>query len=55
MGAEMDLKLYLGAVLVEKMRLAVFEKTGYKCSAGISVNKMLAKLACGKLGARPID
>ena len=42
-----DWKLHMGAVLVEKMRAAVREKTGFQCSAGISTNKMLAKLACG--------
>ena len=42
-----DWKLHIGAVLVEKMRAAVREKTGFQCSAGISTNKMLAKLACG--------
>lgn len=31
------------------MRTAVYEKTGFRCSAGISNNKMLAKLACGML------
>ena len=41
-------KLALAAVLVEKMRLAVFEQTGFRCSAGIAANKMLAKLSCGK-------
>lgn len=44
---ERHLKLTLGAVLVEKMRLAVLEQTGFKCSAGIAANKMLAKLSCG--------
>ncbi|KAI9560794.1 hypothetical protein GHT06_011746 [Daphnia sinensis] len=42
-----DWKLTLGAVLVEKMRAAIYEKTGFRCSAGIANNKMLAKLACG--------
>jgi DNA polymerase eta len=44
-----DWKLTYGAILVEKMRAAVYEKTGFRCSAGISNNKMLAKLACGML------
>lgn len=42
-----DWKLTLGAVLVEKIRAAIYEKTGFRCSAGIANNKMLAKLACG--------
>ena len=42
-----DWKLYHGAALVEKMRAAVFERTGFRCSAGVAHNKMLAKLACG--------
>lgn len=44
---ERNLKLALAAALVEKMRLAVFEQTGFRCSAGIAANKMLAKLSCG--------
>lgn len=46
--SENDWKLTLAAVLCEKMRAAVYEKTGFRCSAGIAANKMLAKLACGK-------
>ncbi|NXK54345.1 POLH polymerase, partial [Chauna torquata] len=42
-----DLQLTMGAVIVEEMRVAVEAATGFRCSAGISHNKMLAKLACG--------
>uniref|UniRef100_A0A8C8G080 DNA polymerase eta n=1 Tax=Oncorhynchus tshawytscha TaxID=74940 RepID=A0A8C8G080_ONCTS len=42
-----ELQLALGAVIVEEMRAAVEQHTGYRCSAGISHNKVLAKLACG--------
>uniref|UniRef100_A0A803XYW1 DNA polymerase eta n=1 Tax=Meleagris gallopavo TaxID=9103 RepID=A0A803XYW1_MELGA len=42
-----DLQLSMGAVIVEEMRVAVEKATGFRCSAGISHNKMLAKLACG--------
>ncbi|NWX91028.1 POLH polymerase, partial [Nothoprocta pentlandii] len=42
-----DLQLTMGAVIVEEMRAAVEEATGFRCSAGISHNKTLAKLACG--------
>ncbi|KAF5281408.1 hypothetical protein FQA39_LY17804 [Lamprigera yunnana] len=41
-----DLLAY-GAVIVEEIRAAVFQRTGYTCSAGIAHNKILAKLACG--------
>ncbi|NWQ75155.1 POLH polymerase, partial [Columbina picui] len=42
-----DLLLTMGAVIVEEMRVAVEAATGFRCSAGISHNKTLAKLACG--------
>ncbi|NXA32710.1 POLH polymerase, partial [Eudromia elegans] len=42
-----DLQLTMGAVIVEEMRAAVEAATGFQCSAGISHNKTLAKLACG--------
>ncbi|XP_055025760.2 apoptosis-stimulating of p53 protein 2a isoform X4 [Misgurnus anguillicaudatus] len=42
-----ELNLAVGAILVEEMRSAVEEHTGFRCSAGISHNKVLAKLACG--------
>ncbi|XP_032909990.1 DNA polymerase eta [Catharus ustulatus] len=42
-----DLQLTMGAVIVEEIRAAVEEATGFRCSAGISHNKTLAKLACG--------
>uniref|UniRef100_A0A674A133 DNA polymerase eta n=1 Tax=Salmo trutta TaxID=8032 RepID=A0A674A133_SALTR len=42
-----ELQLALGAVIVEEMRAAVEQHTSYRCSAGISHNKVLAKLACG--------
>ncbi|KAM9394706.1 DNA polymerase eta isoform 2-T5 [Salvelinus alpinus] len=42
-----ELQLALGAVIVEEMRAAVEQHTGFRCSAGISHNKVLAKLACG--------
>ncbi|XP_026329667.1 DNA polymerase eta [Hyposmocoma kahamanoa] len=40
-------RLLVGAVLVSEVRAAVFEETGYRCSAGIAHNKILAKLVCG--------
>ncbi|KAG7999613.1 DNA polymerase eta, partial [Nibea albiflora] len=42
-----ELQLTVGALIVEEMRAAVEKHTGYRCSAGISHNKVLAKLACG--------
>lgn len=42
-----DKNLAIAAVIVNEMRDAIFSKTKFKCSAGISHNKMLAKLACG--------
>ncbi|KAL2081761.1 hypothetical protein ACEWY4_023614 [Coilia grayii] len=42
-----ELQLAVGAVIIEEMRAAVKQDTGFRCSAGISHNKVLAKLACG--------
>uniref|UniRef100_A0A8D0BL72 DNA polymerase eta n=1 Tax=Salvator merianae TaxID=96440 RepID=A0A8D0BL72_SALMN len=42
-----DLQLTMGAVIMEEMRAAVESITGFRCSVGISHNKVLAKLACG--------
>ena len=41
-----DIRLALGAVVVQQIRKEILEKTQFKCSAGISHNKMLAKLVC---------
>lgn len=35
-----DLQLTMGAVIVEEMRVAVEKATGFRCSAGISHNKV---------------
>ena len=42
-----DLRLAVGAKIVEKMRYEIFKQTKFRCSAGIAHNKMLAKFACG--------
>ncbi|XP_077438173.1 DNA polymerase eta isoform X2 [Vanacampus margaritifer] len=42
-----ELQLTVGALIVEEMRAAVEQDTSFQCSAGISHNKVLAKLACG--------
>ncbi|XP_060100467.1 DNA polymerase eta [Heteronotia binoei] len=42
-----ELQLTVGAVIMEEMRAAVESATGFRCSVGISHNKVLAKLACG--------
>ncbi|XP_023344540.1 DNA polymerase eta isoform X3 [Eurytemora carolleeae] len=44
---EADLKLAIGASLIEEMRAEVFAKTKFRCSAGIAHCKTLAKLCCG--------
>ncbi|XP_073986587.1 DNA polymerase eta [Rhodnius prolixus] len=40
-------KLAVGAAIVEEIRRAVYKATGFRCSAGIAHNKVLAKLCCG--------
>ncbi|XP_063774862.1 DNA polymerase eta [Pseudophryne corroboree] len=42
-----ELQLTVAGIIVEEMRAAVEEETSFQCSAGISYNKVLAKLACG--------
>lgn len=37
-----DLQLAMGAVIVEEIRVAVEKATGFRCSAGISHNKVRA-------------
>lgn len=46
-GSELDLRLAVGAAIVEEMRAAVFQQTQFRCSAGIAHCKTLAKLCCG--------
>ncbi|KAA0199456.1 hypothetical protein HAZT_HAZT001555 [Hyalella azteca] len=41
------LRLAVAARLCEEIRAAVLKETGFKCSAGIAHNKVLAKLVCG--------
>jgi DNA polymerase eta len=36
-----DLRLAIGAEIVGRMREAVFQKTGFRCSAGIAHNKVI--------------
>ncbi|RUS78734.1 hypothetical protein EGW08_013485, partial [Elysia chlorotica] len=45
---ECERRLSVAAAMVEEMRAAVLQETGFTCSAGIAHNKMLAKLACGR-------
>lgn len=40
-------KFAIAGLIVEKIRADIFDKIGFKCSAGIAQNKILAKLACG--------
>lgn len=42
-----DLKLLIASSIVNEIRAAVKEKTGYDCSAGVAHNKVLAKLVAG--------
>ncbi|XP_056291392.1 DNA polymerase eta isoform X2 [Pseudoliparis swirei] len=42
-----ELQLTVGALIIEEMRAAMEKDTGFRCSAGISHNKVLSKLACG--------
>ncbi|MES1904309.1 MAG: hypothetical protein MHPSP_000113 [Paramarteilia canceri] len=41
-----DKKYLFGAYLIEKCRQEIFEKSSFTCSAGISVNKTMAKIIC---------
>ncbi|KAG5869676.1 hypothetical protein JTB14_035602 [Gonioctena quinquepunctata] len=45
--SEANCRLAIGGVIVEEIRAEVLKQTGYKCSAGIAHNKILAKLVCG--------
>ncbi|CAG5100987.1 Similar to DNApol-eta: DNApol-eta (Drosophila melanogaster) [Cotesia congregata] len=40
-------KLAVAGMIVEELRTEIFNKCQFRCSAGISYNKVLAKLACG--------
>lgn len=40
-------KLSIAGLIVEDLRAQIWEQCEYRCSAGISYNKILAKLACG--------
>ena len=42
-----DKRLIYAAVLITDLREQIYRKTGFKSSAGISYNKLLAKIACG--------
>merc|ERR1712013_518154 len=43
-----DIRLAVGAAIVEEIRAEVFTKTSFRCSAGISHCKTLAKLCAGQ-------
>ncbi|XP_070150417.1 DNA polymerase eta [Polyergus mexicanus] len=40
-------KLAIAGVIIEEIRASIYKETSFRCSAGISQNKILAKLACG--------
>lgn len=44
---EEEFKMSIGANLINKTRKEIYDKYKYTCSAGISYNKLLAKLASG--------
>ncbi|XP_043281577.1 DNApol-eta isoform X2 [Venturia canescens] len=46
-GDEQARKLAIAGVIVEELRAEIFATCKFRCSAGISYNKILAKLACG--------
>ena len=39
-----DRLLAMAAVIVEEMRAAIYEQTGFRCSAGIAHNKVVLSL-----------
>ena len=43
LSLDSNLNLAIGAIVVNEMRDAVLEKTGFTCSAGIAHNKVLAR------------
>ncbi|XP_039255290.2 DNA polymerase eta-like [Styela clava] len=42
-----NIRLVIAGAITEEIRAAVYHQTGFRCSAGVSHNKMLSKLACG--------
>ncbi|CAJ0577028.1 unnamed protein product, partial [Mesorhabditis spiculigera] len=42
------LRMLIASEMVDALRKAILDKTKFQCSAGISTNKMLAKLACAR-------
>ena len=42
-----DLRLAVGAAIIEDVRAEVFRRTEFRCSAGVAHCKTLAKLCCG--------
>lgn len=45
MSNSQDLKLAVAGVIVEEMRQKVYEQTSFRCSAGISHNKVSSKFS----------
>ena len=46
-GESNEFMLIVGASIVKEIRDDIYNKLGYRCSAGIANNKTLAKLCCG--------
>ncbi|TGZ31825.1 DNA polymerase eta [Temnothorax longispinosus] len=40
-------RLAVAGVIIEEIRNSIYTETGFRCSAGIAQNKILAKLSCG--------
>ncbi|XP_071558599.1 DNA polymerase eta [Temnothorax nylanderi] len=40
-------RLAVAGVIIEEIRNSIYRETGFRCSAGIAQNKILAKLVCG--------
>lgn len=46
-GGDWRVRLYLGALIAAELRAAVAAEAGFRCSAGIAANPLLAKLVSG--------
>lgn len=47
LGDMQSRRLAIAGIIVEHLRAEIYSQCEYRCSAGISYNKILAKLACG--------
>lgn len=42
-----DVRLAIGALIVEEIRADIYSTLGFRCSAGVAHNKTMAKHCCG--------